>query len=282
MAEGFKVWATNDVLSATDLNDYTVSQSVMRFANAAARDAALTSGVVKEGMLAWTKDNNTLWANTDSTTTGWVQIWPITNSGITNAMLATDSVTNTKIAAGAVTNAKIGASAVGNSQLGSAAVSPAKVAAGTYSIDISGNAGSVDGYSASISNTSSRVVVRSSGGQVFVGDISCGDVSASGVVFAVGFVTTSTRDVKEQIQDLPLEKAKSILDVRPVTYVSKGTDGPVQAGVIAEELAALGLTELVYYDNGKPKAVHYDRLAVHLLGVVKDLSARVAVLEGSN
>lgn len=57
MAEGYKDWAAGDILTAADLEDYTVKQSVMRFADASARTTAL-SGVLAEGMVSYLKDTN--------------------------------------------------------------------------------------------------------------------------------------------------------------------------------------------------------------------------------
>jgi hypothetical protein len=70
MAEGYKAWTGGQVLEAEDLTDYASSQAVMRFANSAGRDAALTVSVVKEGMLAYLKDTNILTVNTDGTLSG--------------------------------------------------------------------------------------------------------------------------------------------------------------------------------------------------------------------
>jgi len=48
MAEGYKQFVAGTVLQGEDLTDYASSQSVMRFANAAGRDAALTVSIVRE------------------------------------------------------------------------------------------------------------------------------------------------------------------------------------------------------------------------------------------
>ncbi|NBS61459.1 MAG: hypothetical protein EBT26_05390 [Microbacteriaceae bacterium] len=55
---GFKTFNTGDVLSAADVNGYLM-QGVLVFADAAARDAAITSP--QEGQFAYTKDTNGLW-----------------------------------------------------------------------------------------------------------------------------------------------------------------------------------------------------------------------------
>lgn len=56
---GFKVFATGDVLSASDVNTYMMQQTVMVFANASARNSALST-VIAEGMVSYLQDTNAL------------------------------------------------------------------------------------------------------------------------------------------------------------------------------------------------------------------------------
>ena len=55
---GFKTFASGDVLTAADVNTYVMQQQVMVFADATARDAAITSPT--EGMHAYLKDDDKL------------------------------------------------------------------------------------------------------------------------------------------------------------------------------------------------------------------------------
>jgi hypothetical protein len=80
---GFKTFATGDVLTAGDTNGYLM-QGVLVFADAAARDAAITSP--QEGQFAFLKDTNqtmyytgSAWTNLD--TTGMTN--PMTTTGDT-------------------------------------------------------------------------------------------------------------------------------------------------------------------------------------------------------
>ena len=57
MAEGYKDWSAGDILTAADLEDYTVKQSVLVFADASARTSALSS-VLREGMVSYLKDTD--------------------------------------------------------------------------------------------------------------------------------------------------------------------------------------------------------------------------------
>jgi len=55
---GFKTFADGDVLLASEVQGYIQDQMIMVFANATARDAAITSPA--EGMFAFLKDTDKL------------------------------------------------------------------------------------------------------------------------------------------------------------------------------------------------------------------------------
>jgi len=55
---GFKVWTTGDLVNASDFNSYLQEQVIMRFANATARDSAVSSP--EESMFCMLADSNTL------------------------------------------------------------------------------------------------------------------------------------------------------------------------------------------------------------------------------
>lgn len=55
---GYRTFTTGDVLTAAQVQYNLQNQSIMFFANAAARDAALTAGIVQEGMFAYLADTN--------------------------------------------------------------------------------------------------------------------------------------------------------------------------------------------------------------------------------
>jgi hypothetical protein len=55
---GFKVFQDGNVLLASEVNTYMMEQMIMVFADAAARDAAITSP--SEGMFAFLKDTDKL------------------------------------------------------------------------------------------------------------------------------------------------------------------------------------------------------------------------------
>ena len=58
MANGFKVFSVGEVLTAADVNDYLMEQSIAIFANSTARDAQITSPI--EGQFCYLADSNVL------------------------------------------------------------------------------------------------------------------------------------------------------------------------------------------------------------------------------
>jgi hypothetical protein len=180
MAEGFKAWTGGQVLNAQDLTDYASSQAVMRFANAAGRDAALTVSVVQEGMLAYLKDTNTLTVNTNGLTTGWAQIYPvitatISDSQVTNAKLAANSVSSSNIIDGTIVGGDIATGTITGANIQNGSIGAEElVSGGTYPIAISGNAATasnssqLNGYSSATSGTANTIVRRDGAGSTFL------------------------------------------------------------------------------------------------------------------
>jgi hypothetical protein len=68
---GFRTFVAGEVLTAAQVNTYLMEQAVMTFADATARDAAVTSPT--EGMVAFLKDTNNLVAYDGSAWTNVVQ-----------------------------------------------------------------------------------------------------------------------------------------------------------------------------------------------------------------
>ncbi len=80
---------------------------------------------------------------------------------------------------------------------------------------------------------------------------------------------SSSLRYKDDISALvgPFDK---IYELDPVKYRFKGTDS-YTIGYVAEDLHALGLTDLVVYDNeGRPDAIKYDRLSLYNLELLKE------------
>jgi hypothetical protein len=83
MANGFKVFAVGEVLTAADVNDYLMEQSIGIFANSTARDAQITSPI--EGQFAYLADTNTLTYYSGSSWASYIGEGDITGVTITTA-----------------------------------------------------------------------------------------------------------------------------------------------------------------------------------------------------
>lgn len=81
MGLGFHDFSAGESLTATNVDGYLMRQTVMVFASDAARDAALTGGIVAEGMVCYTTDNDRTYQYSGS---AWVviseppQTWSVT------------------------------------------------------------------------------------------------------------------------------------------------------------------------------------------------------------
>ena len=71
MAQGYKNWAAGDTLTAADLEDYTVLQSIMRFADAATRSSNISP---TEGYPSLLLDTNTIGIANGS---DWSSVGPV-------------------------------------------------------------------------------------------------------------------------------------------------------------------------------------------------------------
>lgn len=121
-------------------------------------------------------------------------------------------------------------------------------------------------------------------------------ISSNGRIYGV----TSRRDTKAAIEPIETERAKSILDVPLVSWYdlanaeryAKAIEEDNEEllddvevfhripGLIAEDVEATGLHEFVQYDrDGNVQGVAYDRIALTLIPLVKELYERVEQLE---
>ena len=102
-------------------------------------------------------------------------------------------------------------------------------------------------------------------------------------------VSPSTRRAKKNIAAWKPD-LQALLALQVVTFHYRAslfdegdparTAPPLEVGLIAEDLAALGLHWLVYLDeDGLPAGVHYERLALALVPLVQDHEARLSALE---
>lgn len=74
---GATLFTAGSILTAAQVNTYLMDQTVMRFANSGARDAAfggLGEPVLAEGMLCYLDSENAVFVNIDGTSGGWEEI----------------------------------------------------------------------------------------------------------------------------------------------------------------------------------------------------------------
>ena len=120
MGAGFKVWSTGDLVNASDFNNYLQEQVIMVFADASARNSAITSA--EEGMFAFLKDTNTLTFYDGSSWASFIGEGDIT--GVTITTSATSGLSG-------------GATATSGAFASTLVIAPAQATSGTVtSIDI--------------------------------------------------------------------------------------------------------------------------------------------------
>jgi hypothetical protein len=102
-------------------------------------------------------------------------------------------------------------------------------------------------------------------------------VESSGLLYR----STSSLKYKKNVENY--EKGLDvIMKMRPVTYnsINESEEGVQYAGLIAEEIHELGLTEFVQYaDDGTPDALAYSNMVALLVKGIQELTARLETLE---
>jgi hypothetical protein len=93
--QGFKTFATGDILTAADTNGYLMSQTVMVFADSSARSTAITSP--QQGMVTFLKGTNSMEYYTGS---AWTPVDTGASPLTTKGDLYTYSTTNTRLGVG--------------------------------------------------------------------------------------------------------------------------------------------------------------------------------------
>jgi hypothetical protein len=93
--------------------------------------------------------------------------------------------------------------------------------------------------------------------------------------------STSSIKYKKDVRDYDKGLAE-VMAMRPVYYKGKGnSDGDKQfAGLIAEEIDALGLNEFVTYsEDGSPDALAYQNMVALLTKAIQELNEKIKILE---
>ena len=107
-------------------------------------------------------------------------------------------------------------------------------------------------------------------------------VGANVNIDANGFFARSTSSLKYKKNINNLTKGlNEVLQLRPVTYNSiNETETQTYAGLIAEEVHEIGLTEFVQYaEDGTPDALSYGNMVSLLVKAIQELTEKVNELE---
>lgn len=102
---GKKTFVQGNVLNASEVNTYLMDQSVMVFADATARDAALPAGTRSEGMTCYLKSDDTLYVYTNAwyafaAGTGYMAAWTGYTPTLTNISLGNGTLAFTYVQVG--------------------------------------------------------------------------------------------------------------------------------------------------------------------------------------
>ena len=174
MAGGYKLFSTGEVLTAANVNNYLMNQTVMVFASAAARTTAL-SGVLAEGMISYRSDakvleiyNGTSWITESAfvsplTTKGDVHTYSTTDArlgvGTTNQTLIVDSTQTTGLKWAASPQSTL--SAKGSLVSASAANTLAELTVGTDGQTLVANSAATTGLQWASTPSASNPVLNS-------------------------------------------------------------------------------------------------------------------------
>lgn len=165
------------------------------------------------------------------------------------------------------------------------------VSAPTYKLQVSGNtyllgasSGSGD-FALVVQNSSSNnmLLVRNDKAVFAQGiyDFTTGS-GANVVVFSDGSMQRSTSSLKykKNVENYSKGLAE-VMQMRPVSYNSKNeNETQTYAGLIAEEVHELGLTEFVQYaDDGTPDALSYSNMVSLLVKAIQEQQAKIEELK---
>ena len=299
--QGYRRWIPGEVITADNIQQFLMDQSVQRFADATARTTALT-GYLAEGMLTYLDSSKSLEVFDG---TNWVGIEPtnldasVITSGTFNAARIPD------LDASKITGTTLVVERLRGTSTGGMSLSSSTHALQTGLTDGANLAFDANEVQARNSGAAGTMSINRLGGDVDIGNTTTGmgiegsELWANGVYdnvlstsFRSVFVSStatrnklgyvpSSRALKKNIEPLRYT-AEQILAVEPVefNYTSQADGDAKSAGFIAEELHDAGLTAFVSYDEeGKPASIHYEFFAVALQQVIRDQAARLSAIE---
>jgi hypothetical protein len=260
---GVRLFTAGSVLTASQVNAYLMDQTIGRFADSAARDAAfggLGEPSLSEGRVCYLDSDNKLYLYDGST---WVEIGAQIETGeVTEDKIATGAVTVDKLGTGAVTSAKILDGTIVNADINaSAAVALSKLASGTAGQLVVHNASGVP-----TATTVTGDVTITSGGVTAIasGAIVNADVSASAAIELSKLATSTAGNIivynSSGVPTAVAESGDVTIDASGVTAISSGVivnaDINASAAIALSKLATSTAGNIIVYNSsGVPTAV---------------------------
>lgn len=254
--------------------------------NVATGHDALRSNTTGDGNVA--SGRHALGANTTgsrNTASGWLALDSNT-TGYDNTAVGVSAMNENQ---SGFRNTAIGAAALANNTSGSENVALGRLA-GRYNTTGSNNVfiahRGVSG--AGDASGTIRIGTETTHTSTFIAGIRARAPSANESTVLIGFdgklgSPVSSRRFKQDIRDLGAA-ADRLLRLRPVAFryrerVAADPDGPLEFGLIAEEVAAVFPDLVVFDEEGQPLSVRYHLLSSLLLAELQRLNDRLAALE---
>lgn len=208
--------------------------------------------------------------------------WIVTNDTVDSVVGANNTVTVKTVSGSGITITRgyativydTGSSvAVGN--ILNALSDRLSIAGGTLIGNLIIGASSASGSTLTINNTGTANALVVSGGNTTIG----GNGTTTGNLTAQGNVTAySDARLKEDILEIE-DALNKVMQLRGVTYLTKGDLSNRRAGVIAQEMREV-LPEVVFEDAEGYMHVAYGNIVSLLINAVKELSRKVDALGG--
>jgi hypothetical protein len=130
-----------------------------------------------------------------------------------------------------------------------------------------------------------RCEIHSTANGIFMDDLSGGGVTAASINTNGRVIRTpSSRRYKSNVKPLPIDQARKVLDLEPVTFTlkaeAKDKGRRTYPGFIAEQAAEAGCDLWVNRDaEGEPDGFRYAELVAALIPIIREQQAALARLE---
>ena len=147
---GYRAFVAGEKLTAANVNTYLMQQSVMVFGSAAARDAAIGTATVSEGMTVYLTDSDRLFTYSTAGSAGWRPVSPYTfEVGTSTATLVSGSPWSTQTGSVTFTSGRFNTSQVPIVNATAVVSSSAQATIQVYSISNTGFSYRISLYAAS-------------------------------------------------------------------------------------------------------------------------------------